>query len=327
MNKASEALMSIAAIGEAVDEAQENVMESMKTLGHKCDVMQEYHLNVGSADEVIQEFITNRDEIIAEYENNGPKKIYQRLLGMCNYTLPHFKAMLKGLEDETKTRWAADMWGGGWLNKFFGILIRNPMRGNANIDLLRMKILAKKTDKSSSKDAFSDEDRKIIRNLVDAAENWKTVSKFDRADRKFIDRFYVLARDTRTSTKITEATRKLVNALEATRDMARSHFGGDEPVQESSVDIDAGNGLLLKQKLMDRKPNSASSAPSSFGRKEQLKVSIKMCKNTIAEYEEDLRKAEAGEKTSVHPDQARSHIKFQKERLKELEAELAQIGG
>ena len=35
-------------------------------------------------------------------------------------------------------------------------------------------------------------------------------------------------RDTRTTTKMKNATKQLVDALEATRDMAKSHFGGDE---------------------------------------------------------------------------------------------------
>lgn len=234
MNKASEALMSIAAIGTAVDTAQENVMESMKTLGHKCDVMQEYHLNVGSADEIIQEFITNRDEIITEYENEGPKKIYKKLLGMCNWVIPHFKLLLKCIEDETINHQTIDNWGGSWLDAFFGVGAGSVL-GRGTWDLTMMKRTISKTDKKKTRDAFSEEDRKVMHDLETAAENWKRTAQYDRADRKFFDKFIAFTRDTRTTTKMKNATKQLVDALEATRDMARSHFGGDEPVQEADT--------------------------------------------------------------------------------------------
>lgn len=230
MNKASEALISIAAIGEAVDTAQENVMESMKTLGHKCDVMQEYHLNVGSADEVIQEFLTNRDDIIMEYENEGPKKIYKKLLGMCNWALPHFNKLLKGIEDNTIRHFQIDNSGRSWIQLlFFG----GP--GETTINITMLKNTLKKTDKKSTRDAFSPDDRKILNELVDSLENWKRVSKYDRNDRKFFDRFIAYTRDTRTTDAIKAATKRVVDALEATRNMARSHFGGNEAIQEGST--------------------------------------------------------------------------------------------
>lgn len=237
MNKASEALMSIAAIGVAVDTAQENVMESMKTLGHKCDVMQEYHLNVGSSDEVIQEFITNRNDIIMEYENEGPKKIYKKLLGMCNWVIPHFKALLKAIEDETINHQTIDNWGGSWLDAFFGVGAGSVL-GRGTWDLTMMKRTISKTDKKKTRDAFSEEDRKVMHDLESAAENWKRTAQYDRADRKFFDKFIAFTRDTRTTTKMKNATKQLVDALEATRNMARSHFGGDEPVQEAKYDGD-----------------------------------------------------------------------------------------
>ena len=187
MNKASEALISIAAIGTAVDTAQENVMESMKTLGHKCDVMQEYHLNVGSSDEVIQEFLTNRDDIIMEYENEGPKKIYKKLLGMCNWVIPHFKLLLKCIEDETINHQTIDNWGGSWLDAFFGVGAGSVL-GRGTVDRAQMKSIISKTDKKKTRDAFSEEDRKIMRNLETAAENWKRTAQYDRADRKFFDK-------------------------------------------------------------------------------------------------------------------------------------------
>ena len=234
MNKASEALISIAAIGTAVDEAQENVMESMKTLGHKCDVMQEYHLNVGSSDEVIQEFLTNRDDIIMEYENEGPKKIYKKLLGMCNWVIPHFKLLLKCIEDETINHQTIDNWGGSWLDAFFGVGAGSVL-GRGTWDLTMMKRTISKTDKKKTRDAFSEEDRKVMRDLETAAENWKRTAQYDRADRKFFDKFIAFTRDTRTTTKMKNATKQLVDALEATRNMARSHFGGDEAIQEGST--------------------------------------------------------------------------------------------
>lgn len=227
MNKASEALISIAAIGTAVDTAQENVMESMKTLGHKCDVMQEYHLNVGSSDEVIQEFLTNRDDIIMEYENEGPKKIYKKLLGMCNWVIPHFKALLKAIEDETVNHQTIDNWGGSWLDAFFGVGAGSVL-GRGTWDLTMMKRTISKTDKKKTRDAFSEEDRKVMRDLETAAENWKRTAQYDRADRKFFDKFIAFTRDTRTTTKMKNATKQLVDALEATRNMAKSHFGGEE---------------------------------------------------------------------------------------------------
>lgn len=224
MNKASEALMSIAAIGTAVDTAQENVMESMKTLGHKCDVMQEYHLNVGSADEVIQEFITNRDDIIMEYENEGPKKIYKKLLGMCNWALPHFNKLLKGIEDNTIRHFQIDNSGRSWLWLFlFG---RTP--GETTMSITMLKSILKKTDKKSTRDAFSPDDRNILNELVDSLDNWKRVSKYDRDDRKFFDKFIAYTRDTRTTDAIKAATKRVVDALNATKKMAQSHFGGDE---------------------------------------------------------------------------------------------------
>lgn len=54
----------INAIPFAVSEARTSVVESLTKLGKKCDVMQEYHLEVGSEDPVIQKFIENRDEIL-----------------------------------------------------------------------------------------------------------------------------------------------------------------------------------------------------------------------------------------------------------------------
>ncbi len=227
MNKASEALMSIAAIGAAVDTAQENVMESMKTLGHKCDVMQEYHLTVGSSDEIIQEFITNRDDVIMEYENEGPKKIYKKLLGMCNWVIPHFKLLLKCIEDETINHQTIDNWGGSWLDAFFGVGAGSVL-GRGTWDLTMMKRTISKTDKKKTRDAFSEEDRKVMHDLETAADNWKRTAQYDRADRKFFDKFIAFTRDTRTTTKMKNATKQLVDALEATRDMAKSHFGGDE---------------------------------------------------------------------------------------------------
>lgn len=228
MNKASEALMSIAAIGAAVDTAQENVMGSMKTLGHKCDVMQEYHLNVGSSDEVIQEFLTNRDEIITEYENDGPKKIYKKLLGGCNWVIPHFKKLYEGMEKETINHATIDAWGGNWLSIWFGNRRDGVIPAQGTYDFEMMKDLIKKSDKKATRDAFSEEDRKILQNLAEAMDNWRRETKYDRADRKFYDKFIAYSRDTRTMTGIKNATKKALDALEATRDMAKSHFGGDE---------------------------------------------------------------------------------------------------
>lgn len=228
MNKASEALMSIAAIGAAVDTAQENVMESMKTLGHKCDIMQEYHLNVGSADEVIQEFLTNRDDIIMEYENEGPKKIYKKLLGGCNWAIPHFKKLYEGMEKETINHATVDAWGGNWLSIWFGNRRDGVIPAQGTYDFEMMKGLIKKSDKKATRDAFSEEDRKILQNLAEAMDNWRRETKYDRADRKFFDKFIAYNRDTRTMTGIKNATKKVIDALEATRDMAKSHFGGDE---------------------------------------------------------------------------------------------------
>lgn len=54
----------INAIPLVVSEARTSVVESLTKLGKKCDVMQEYHLEVGSEDPVIQKFIENRDEIL-----------------------------------------------------------------------------------------------------------------------------------------------------------------------------------------------------------------------------------------------------------------------
>lgn len=241
MNKASEALMSIAAIGAAVDTAQENVMESMKTLGHKCDVMQEYHLNVGSSDEVIQEFITNRDEIITEYENEGPKKIYKKLLGGCNWVIPHFKKLYEGMEKETINHATVDAWGGNWLSIWFGNRRDGVIPAQGTYDFEMMKGLIKKSDKKATRDAFSEEDRKILRNLEEAMDNWRRATKYDRADRKFFDKFIAYSRDTRTMTGIKNATKKALDALEATRDMAKSHFGGDEPVNEAATNTEGGN--------------------------------------------------------------------------------------
>ena len=241
MNKASEALISIAAIGTAVDTAQENVMESMKTLGHKCDVMQEYHLNVGSNDEVIQEFITNRDDIIMEYENEGPKKIYKKLLGGCNWVIPHFKKLYEGMEKETINHATVDAWGGNWLSIWFGNRRDGVIPAQGTYDFEMMKGLIKKSDKKSTRDAFSEEDRKILRNLEEAMDNWRRATKYDRADRKFFDKFIAYSRDTRTMTGIKNATKKALDALEATRDMAKSHFGGDEPVNEAATNTEGGN--------------------------------------------------------------------------------------
>lgn len=56
----------INAIPLAVSSARTSVVESLSRLGKKCDVMQEYHLEVGSEDPVIQKFIESRDEILAE---------------------------------------------------------------------------------------------------------------------------------------------------------------------------------------------------------------------------------------------------------------------
>lgn len=343
MNKASEALISIAAIGNAVDTAQENVMESMKTLGHKCDVMQEYHLNVGSNDEVIQEFITNRDEIITEYENEGPKKIYKKLLGMCNWVIPHFKLLLKCIEDETINHQTIDNWGGSWLDAFFGVGAGSVL-GRGTWDLTMMKRTISKTDKKKTRDAFSEEDRKVIHDLETAAENWKRTAQYDRADRKFFDKFIAFTRDTRTTTKMKNATKQLVDALEATRDMAKSHFGGDEAVQEgysdyfasyhgganpsSSGNRDAGNGLLLKTKTasMPSKGNGPTGSKPT-GKAAQLKTIIKLNERELAEFEDELKRAEAGEKGLMHPSQLRSHIKFTKEKLEKNKAALAMLEG
>lgn len=241
MNKASEALISIAAIGTAVDTAQENVMESMKTLGHKCDVMQEYHLNVGSSDEIIQEFLTNRDEIITEYENEGPKKIYKKLLGGCNWVIPHFKKLYEGMEKETINHATVDAWGGNWLSIWFGNRRDGVIPAQGTYDFEMMKGLIKKSDKKATRDAFSEEDRKILRNLEEAMDNWRRATKYDRADRKFFDKFIAYSRDTRTMTGIKNATKKALDALKATRDMAKSHFGGDEPVNEAAINTEGGN--------------------------------------------------------------------------------------
>ena len=54
----------INAIPLAVSNARTSVVESLTRLGKKCDVMQEYHLEVGSEDPVIQKFIENRDDIM-----------------------------------------------------------------------------------------------------------------------------------------------------------------------------------------------------------------------------------------------------------------------
>lgn len=56
----------INAIPLAVSSARTSVVESLSRLGKKCDVMQEYHLEVGSEDPVIQKFIESRDEILQE---------------------------------------------------------------------------------------------------------------------------------------------------------------------------------------------------------------------------------------------------------------------
>jgi hypothetical protein len=228
MNKASEALMSIAAIDANTMLAKEAVMDSMIALGKKCDVMQEYHLEIGSQDEVIQEFITNRDEIITEYENDGPKKIYKKLLGMCNWIIPHFKLLLKHIEDDTINHQTIDNWGGSWFDAFFGVGAGSVL-GRGTWDLTMIKNVMKKTEKKKTYDAFTDEDRTILRNLDSAAENWKRTAQYDRADRKFYDRFIGVTRDTRTTDKMKKATRELVDALEETRNMARKHYsGGDE---------------------------------------------------------------------------------------------------
>ena len=341
MNKASEALISIAAIGTAVDTAQENVMESMKTLGHKCDVMQEYHLNVGSSDEVIQEFLTNRDDIIMEYENEGPKKIYKKLLGMCNWVIPHFKLLLKCIEDETINHQTIDNWGGSWLDAFFGVGAGSVL-GRGTVDLAQMKSIISKTEKKKTRDAFSEEDRKIMRDLETAAENWKRTAQYDRADRKFFDKFIAFTRDTRTTTKMKNATKQLVDALEATRDMARSHFGGDEPVQEgygdyfasyhgsyspSSGDKEVGNGLLVKTKSAARPSSRAGSPKPKSDKATDLRRAMKWDEEALAKFEKELKKAEAGEKTQMSSGQLESHIKDTKERLEKKKAMLAALEG
>lgn len=234
MNKVSEALMSLAAIDASTDVAQENVMEAFSNLAHKCDIMQEYHVEVGSEDSVIQEFITNREQILTEYENEGPKKIYKKLLGMCNWVIPHFKALLKAIEDETINHQTIDNWGGSWLDAFFGVGAGSVL-GRGTWDLTMIKRTLKKTEKKATYNAFSEEDREVLRELDGAAENWKRTAQYDRADRKFFDRFIGFTRDTRTTTKIKNATRELVDAFEKTRKMARKHFSGDEAVQETTI--------------------------------------------------------------------------------------------
>ena len=342
MNKASEALISIAAIGVAVDTAQENVMESMKTLGHKCDVMQEYHLNVGSADEVIQEFLTNRDEIITEYENEGPKKIYKKLLGGCNWVIPHFKKLYEGMEKETINHATVDAWGGNWLSIWFGNRRDGVIPAQGTYDFEMMKDLIKKSDKKATRDAFSEEDREILKNLADAMDNWRRATKYDRADRKFFDKFIAYSRDTRTMTCIKNATKKALDALEATRDMAKSHFGGDEPVQEgygdyfasyhgsyspSSGDKDAGNGLLIKTKSAARPSSSAGSPKPKSDKAADLRRAMKWDEESLAKLEKELKKAEAGEKTQMSSGQLKSHIKDTKGRLEKKKAMLAALEG
>ena len=60
-------------INNAVTSSKAAVIDQLEKLGKKCDVMQEYGVPTGSEDEVINNFIEHRSEIMPNLrgENNG----------------------------------------------------------------------------------------------------------------------------------------------------------------------------------------------------------------------------------------------------------------
>lgn len=69
----NDTIKAIDSIDNAVKSSKAAVIDQLEKLGKKCDVMQEYGVPTGSADETINTFIENREEILTNLrgENNG----------------------------------------------------------------------------------------------------------------------------------------------------------------------------------------------------------------------------------------------------------------
>ena len=94
-----------------------------------------------------------------------------------------------------------------------------------------------------------------------------------------------------------------------------------------SGDKDAGDGLMVKTKTASISSKGKETSSKPLGRTAGLKSAIKMKEDRLTKLEDELKRAEAGEKDLLHPAQLRSHIKTTKEQIEKHKAELARLEG
>lgn len=193
----------IANIDNSIATAEDCVMESFITLDKKYTAMEKRGMELHSEDELNQKFIENREEVILEYENEGPKKIYKKLYGMCNTYYPYFNGFYQALKTKTMPNKDIDMW----------LILRGT----------EFKSTIKKTRKENVKGAFNESEIKLIDNLEKCMDDFKKELYNFRTSRKFFD-YWLYTRDTRSQDKILKVTEDATNALKSVLDMARKKF-------------------------------------------------------------------------------------------------------
>lgn len=220
----------IISIQEATDNARDEVYSKINDFAEKVAVMEQCGLNVMSEDPTMQQIIDNREQVITEYTNDGPKKINRKLIGMANWVLPPFKKLQTGLNNGTLTHHEIDNFGSSVLKLLFAPVvaysedrISTLKTSQGRINAGQLKALIKKAKKTGE---FDNDEINVLEKCDGALEDWLRASKYDRSDRRFYDRFIAYTQDTRTLDRIKKATDDVVEAMEELKKLAESHFNG-----------------------------------------------------------------------------------------------------
>ena len=176
MSEVSQIMNGIYAIQESTDIAQEKVHEKINDFAEKVGVMEQLGLNVASHDPTIQYIIENRDKVICEYKNDGPKKINKEIIGWVNWILPEFKKIQKGIEDGTINHHQVDNFGSSPLKVLFfsfGTMAedrtKSTMTSFARMNLPTLKNVIKKAKKTGE---FNDEEICVLSKCSDTLDKW-----------------------------------------------------------------------------------------------------------------------------------------------------------
>lgn len=185
------------------------------------------------------EFMTE-EEVFVEYENAGKKKINKKLLGLFNEMLPPIKRLKDALdggkispkEVDDATRRLSVIYMiptlGGRKSPAAGV-----QAGQISGGLTILRWILKKGSNAKEKNMeYSADERKVLKEAIDAIDKWKADAQLHRDGRTLIQKyadvkgsqFFRSLRDVRELDGIRKSTDNLAEKLEAAKKMVSGHY-------------------------------------------------------------------------------------------------------